>query len=147
MGAQSHGPHEWIRGEAAGLPGDWNPVFSFAGRRELGMQTTIYYSDEDAYLIKQVDAKGKRERKSRSSVILSILEQHFECEKRLGEILIDLGVMTHTELAKGLQLQQTKFTEKLLGDILLEEELVPPEAVERALMIQARGRKTESASS
>jgi hypothetical protein len=109
------------------------------------MQTTIYYSDEDAYLIKQVDAKGKRERKSRSSVILSILEQHFECEKRLGEILIDLGVMSHTELAKGLELQQTRFTEKLLGDILLEEELVPPEAVERALMIQARGRKSETA--
>ena len=110
------------------------------------MQTTIYYSEEDAYLIKQVDMKGKRERKSRSGVILSILEQHFECEKRLGEILIDLGVMTHNDLAKGLHLQQTRFTEKLLGDILLEEEMVSPEAVERALLIQARGRKTEAMS-
>jgi hypothetical protein len=108
------------------------------------MQTTIYYSDDDAYLIKQVDAKGKRERKSRSSVILSILEQYFECEKKLGEILIDLGVMSHSDLARGLQLQQTKFTKKLLGDILLQEHLVSPEAVERALMIQARGRASEA---
>jgi len=108
------------------------------------MQTTIYYSDEDAYLVKQVDAKGKRERKSRSSVILSILEQHFECEKHLGEILVDLGVMTHADLAKGLELQQTKFTQKLLGDILLQEQLVPPEALERALLIQTRGRRSEA---
>jgi len=108
------------------------------------MQTTIYYSDNDAYLIKQVDAKGKRERKSRSSVLLSILEQYFECEKKLGEILIDLGVMSHSDLAKGLHLQQTKFTKKLLGDILLEEQIVSPDAVERALMIQARGRASDA---
>jgi hypothetical protein len=107
------------------------------------MQTTIYYSDDDAYLMSQVDAKGRRERKSRSAVILSILEQYFESEKRLGEILIDLGVITHADLAKGLELQQTKFTDKLLGDILLEEEYVTPEAVERALMIQ--GRRNQSA--
>lgn len=102
------------------------------------MQTTIYYNEDDAYLIQHVDAKGKRERKSRSAVILSILEEHFERKKKLGEILLDLGVITHADLAKGLELQQTKFTEKLLGDILLEEELAPPEAVERALIIQGR---------
>jgi len=39
------------------------------------MQATIYYSDEDGYLIKQADMKGQRERKSRSAVILSILEE------------------------------------------------------------------------
>jgi len=104
------------------------------------MQTTIYYNDEDAYLIQQVDAKGKRERKSRSAVILSILEEHFECRKKLGEILLDLGVISHANLAKGLELQRTKFTEKLLGDILLEESLVPQDAVERALIIQGRHR-------
>ena len=102
------------------------------------MQTTIYYSDEDSYLIKQVDCKGQRERKSRSAVILSILEEYFESEKRLGEILVDLGVISHSELAKGLELQKTRFTDKLLGDILLEEELAPLEAVERALIIQGR---------
>ncbi len=104
------------------------------------MQTTIYYNDEDSYLVKQVDAKSQRERKSRSSVILSILEEYFESEKRLGEILVDLGVLSHSELAKGLELQKTRFADKLLGDILLEEELVAPEAVERALIIQGRHR-------
>ena len=102
------------------------------------MQTTIYYNEADAYLMKQVDAKGKRERKSRSAVILSILEEHFEREKRLGEILVDLGVISHADLAKGLELQKTKFTDKLLGDILLEERMVDPESVERALIIQGR---------
>jgi len=102
------------------------------------VQTTIYYNDGDAYLMKQVDAKGRRERKSRSAVILSILEEHFEREKRLGEILVDLGVISHAELAKGLELQKTKFTDKLLGDILLEERMVDPESVERALIIQGR---------
>jgi len=88
------------------------------------MQTTIYYSEEDAYLMDQVDAKGRRERRSRSAVLLSILEEYFEREKRLGEILVDLGALSHGDLAKGLDLQKKKFTQKLLGDILLEQELV-----------------------
>ena len=107
------------------------------------MQATIYYSDEDTYLMKQVDAKGQRERKSRSAVILSILEEYFECSKRLGEILVDLGAASHTDVSKALELQKSKFTEKLLGEILLEEELVERAAVERALMIQGR-RKSEA---
>lgn len=102
------------------------------------MQTTIYFNEVDAYLMKQVDAKGRRERKSRSAVILSILEDYFEGEKKLGEILLDLGVIKHADLAKGLELQKTKFTDKLLGDILLEEDIVSAEAVERALTIQGR---------
>jgi len=105
------------------------------------MQTTIYYNDEDAYLMAQVDAKGRRERKSRSAVLLSILEEYFESDKRLGEILVDIGVLSHADLAKGLELQKTRFTEKLLGNILLEEALVPAEAVERALIIQGRNRQ------
>ena len=106
------------------------------------MQTTIYYNSADSYLMSQVDAKGKRERKSRSAVILSILEEFFESDKRLGEILLDIGVLSHADLSKGLELQKTRFTDKLLGDILLEEEYVTPEAVERALIIQGRHRET-----
>jgi hypothetical protein len=105
------------------------------------MQTTIYYSDADSYVIKQVDMKGRRERKSRSAVILSILEEYFEREKRIGEILVDLGVISHADLSKGLELQKTRFTDKLLGDILLDEDLVEQEAIERALIIQGRNRE------
>lgn len=104
----------------------------------VAMQTTIYYAQDDAYLMEQVDQKGRRERKSRSAVILSILEEHFERNKRLGEILLDLGAVTHADLAKGLTLQESKFTDKLLGDILLEESLTSPDAIERALIIQGR---------
>jgi len=102
------------------------------------MQATIYYSNEDDYLIKQADMKGQRERKSRSAVILSILEDYFESQKRLGEILMDLGAVSHTDVSKALELQKSRFTEKLLGEILLEEELVEQGALERALMIQGR---------
>ena len=59
-------------------------------------------------------------------------------KKKLGEILLDLGVIKHADLAKGLELQKTKFADKLLGDILLEEDIVTAEAVERALTIQGR---------
>ncbi|MFC2100113.1 hypothetical protein ACFLSF_04710 [Candidatus Bipolaricaulota bacterium] len=105
------------------------------------MQTTIYYNNEDSYLMGQVDAKSRRERKSRSAVILSILEEFFESDKRLGEILLDIGVLSHADLSKGLELQKTQFADKLLGNILLEEEYVTPEAVERALIIQGRHRE------
>ena len=105
------------------------------------MQTTIYYSEADAYLMEQADAKGRRERRSRSSVLLSILEWYFEREKRLGEILIDLGSVSHSGLARALDLQKSTFQDKLLGDILLEQELVDKEAVDRALSVQARNQE------
>jgi len=108
------------------------------------VQTTIYYSDNDAYLMSQVDSKARRERRSRSAVILSVLEEYFEREKRLGEILIDLGAVSHASLAKGLELQKTKFTEKLLGEILLEEDLVSRDALEQALTIQGRNGREAS---
>jgi hypothetical protein len=48
------------------------------------VQTTIYYSESDAYLMAQVDRKARRERRSRNATTLSILEKHLEREKRLG---------------------------------------------------------------
>jgi hypothetical protein len=122
--------------------------FSLGWSRREGrggtVQTTIYYSDNDAYLMSQVDSKARRERRSRSAVILSVLEEYFEREKRLGEILIDLGAVSHASLAKGLELQKTKFTEKLLGEILLEEDLVSRDALEQALTIQGRNGREAS---
>jgi hypothetical protein len=102
------------------------------------MQTTIYYSDADTYLMEQVDMKGRRERKSRSAVILSILEEYFERDKRIGEILLDMGEVSHKDLATALEMQTDKHAGKRLGEILLEEKLVTQEAVERALLIQGR---------
>jgi len=42
------------------------------------MQTTIYYKDEDAYLLDKVGEKANRERKTKSAVILTILEEYFD---------------------------------------------------------------------
>jgi len=53
-------------------------------------------------------------------------------------ILVDWGVFPHSDLSHGLDMQKSTFSEKLLGDILLEEELVNPEAIEQALVIQSR---------
>jgi len=106
------------------------------------VQVTIYHSDEDHYLLDLVDQQARRERKSRSAVILSILEEHFEREKKLGEILVDLGAVSQSDVEKGLELQKNTFTEKLLGEILVEEQGVEKEVLERALAIQSRFKET-----
>jgi len=107
------------------------------------MQTTIYYNEGDAYLVEQVDLKGRRERKSRSATILSILEEYFESEKRLGEILLDMGAVSYPDLAKSLELQKNKFKEKRLGEILLEQGVIEHNVLERALIIQERNQESK----
>ena len=57
------------------------------------MQTTIYYREEDQYLIDKLQEKANRERKSKNACILSILEEYFESQKKLGEILTDMGIL------------------------------------------------------
>lgn len=104
------------------------------------MQVTMYFSDEDKYLIDLVDEKARRERKSRSAVVLSILEEYFERDKRLGEILVDLGAVSPNVVSKGLEIQREQFKDKPLGEILLEHGLVDEDALDRALMIQGRAR-------
>ncbi|MBI1741497.1 hypothetical protein HYR54_00325 [Candidatus Acetothermia bacterium] len=51
------------------------------------MQLTIYYTKDDQYLLDQIDDKADAERRSKSAVILSIIEEYFEADKKLGEIL------------------------------------------------------------
>jgi len=100
----------------------------------------MYFSDEDKYLIDLVDEKARRERKSRSAVMLSILEEYFGRDKRLGEILIALGVTTPQAVERALELQQTRGTSHRIGELLTEAGLASAEAVERALTIQKRVR-------
>ncbi|MBS3788035.1 hypothetical protein KGY79_07575, partial [Candidatus Bipolaricaulota bacterium] len=70
------------------------------------MQTTIYYKDEDEYLIDKVEEKANRERKSKSAVILSILEEYFEAERRVGEILNDMGAVSSDKIKEALEAQE-----------------------------------------
>ncbi|MEF8725921.1 MAG: hypothetical protein V5A83_03195 [Candidatus Bipolaricaulota bacterium] len=100
------------------------------------MQTTIYYKEDDSYLIDKVEEKSNTERKSKSAVILSILENYFEAEKRVGEILKDLGVLKREHLTEALENQKDGKKGKLLGEIMLEEGYVKEIDLDRALKIQ-----------
>ena len=114
------------------------------GRSKGGpVQVTIYMTEEDSYLLRLLDEGSHRERMSRSAFILSIIEEHFEKGRRLGEILIDLGVLSEADLTHALELQKETFAEKLLGDVLVSEQGVEEEEIARALTIQRRF--TESA--
>ena len=100
------------------------------------MQTTIYYRDEDQYLIEKLEEKASRERKSKSACLLSILEKHFEAEKRVGEILSDLGALSKKDLQKALEKQEKEENGKKIGEILLEEDYIGESDLGRALEIQ-----------
>lgn len=102
------------------------------------MQTTIYYKKQDNYLIENIEEKAKRERKSKSAVILSILEDYFEAEKKIGEILSDIGAVRPEDLNKALSRQQNGKVDKRLGEILVEEDKVREIDLDRALQIQNR---------
>jgi len=102
------------------------------------MQTTIYYKENDSYLIDKVEEKSNTERKSKSAVILSILENYFEAEKRIGEILRDLGVLKREHLKEALENQKDEKKDKKLGEIMLEEGYVEEIDLDRALRIQKK---------
>jgi len=102
------------------------------------VQVTLYYNDEDQYLLGMVDGLAERERKSRSAVIMSILEEHFERGKKLGEILVDMGVVEAREVEEALEEQKLANGSRLLGEILVKKGAVRDAAVKRALVVQGR---------
>ncbi len=102
------------------------------------MQLTLYYNRQDQYLVDLVDEIAERERKSRSAVIMSILEEHFERGKRLGEILVDLKAVTPQDVEEALQEQKKSKSPRKIGEILVEKGRAPSELVKRALVIQGR---------
>ena len=106
------------------------------------MQVTIYLTEEDTYLLRLIDEQSNRERKSRSAFIPSIIEEYFESGHRLGEILVDLGVLSEADLAHALTLQKETFADKLLGDVLVSKHEVEEKSIARALTIQSRFKET-----
>lgn len=103
---------------------------------------TIYYNAEDQYLVDQVDKLTNRDRKSRSAVILTILEAFFERNKKIGEILQDQGVLSPEDVDKILQFQQTEGTDRKFGELAAERGLVSLRHVQRALSIQELAQAT-----
>ncbi len=105
------------------------------------MQVTLYYGEEDQYLLKLVDHQAERTRRSRSAVIMAILEEHFERNHRLGEILMDMGLATPQEVDRALNKQRDGWKQPI-GEILAQEGVLSDRAVHRALLVQNRVRKT-----
>lgn len=102
------------------------------------MQVTLYYNSEDRYLLELVDELAERHRKSRSAVIMSILEEYFERGKRLGEILVDMRAVWVREVEEALAEQRAGGRPRKLGEILVEKGSVQDELVRGALVVQGR---------
>jgi hypothetical protein len=100
------------------------------------MQMTIYYTKADQYLVDKVDEKAYRDRKSRSAVILTVLEQYFEGKKKLGEILVDMRKLGVKEVEKALEVQKKEGNKRRIGEILVQEGLADEKDVQRALAVQ-----------
>jgi len=102
------------------------------------MQLTIYLSDQDKQLLERLDIKAESERKSRSQMILTIVEQYFAGHERVGQILIDMGKITPDAVNEALKIQQRKGEHRLLGEILKDEGHIDERELRRALAIQRR---------
>lgn len=97
---------------------------------------TIYYNEGDRYLVDRVDEMATRDRKSRSAVILTIMEAFFERNKPIGQILQDQGLLTAADVDQILQFQQDEGESRKFGEVATERGLVSLRHVQRALSIQ-----------
>ena len=102
------------------------------------MLITIYYTKDDQYLMDLIEKKAYRERKSKSAVILTILESYFQREKRLGEILVAAGKVTHEQVEEAIKRQEKEKHKRRLAQILVQEGFVEEKDVQRALLAQAK---------
>lgn len=105
---------------------------------DIPMQMSIHYSDEDQYLVDKLEEEANRKRKSKSAMVLSILEEHFEAERKLGEILKDMRLIDVKQLQRALEAQRKTERQKKLGQIMLEEDYVSEEDLGRALQVQRK---------
>jgi len=99
---------------------------------------SIYYRKDDAWFLKKVDKICARERRSRSAVILSLLEQYFEQEKKIGEILQDMGFISLEQLQEALELQKKEKKQKKLGQILKGKGIITEEHIQRVVGLQRK---------
>lgn len=101
------------------------------------MQMSIYYQEGDQYLLDKLKTMAKRERRSKSSALLSILEEYFEAGNKIGEILKDMKAINRSQLHKALSIQRNnKEEKKRLGEILLEKGFINEAQLDRALEVQ-----------
>ena len=100
------------------------------------MQLTLYYAYEHMDLIDRLDELAYKNRKSRSQMILTILETYFHRDERIGQILVDMGKITGSQLDDALVIQEKMGDQRPLGQILIEEGFVGQKEILRAITIQ-----------
>ena len=100
------------------------------------MVLTIYYRDDDEWLLNKLERIGVRERKSKSAVILSVLENYFERGKKIGEILQDMRFISLEHLQEALEMQKREGKQKKLGQILKAKGVVTEKHIQKALALQ-----------
>ena len=100
---------------------------------------SIYYQEEDGYLIDKLEKEANRRRKSKSAMVLSILEEYFEADRRIGEILKDMRAIKEDQLQQALEEQRKVDGQKKLGEIMLEKDYVREVDLDRALQVQSTG--------
>ncbi|MEF8799040.1 MAG: hypothetical protein V5A79_06475 [Candidatus Bipolaricaulota bacterium] len=99
---------------------------------------SIYYQEGDQYLIDKLEREANRRRKSKSAMVLSILEKHFEAERKVGEILRDMGTIEEDQLQRALEAQKKDEGKEKLGEIMLEKGYVREVDLDRALQVQEK---------
>jgi hypothetical protein len=104
------------------------------------VQVTIYYQEGDQYLIDKVEGKANRERKSKSAVILSIIETYFQANKKIGQILCDLDAASTDQVEAALEVQREEEPKEKLGRLLLERGEIREVDLNKALDIQSRAK-------
>jgi len=100
------------------------------------MQLSIHYLEEDKYLLDKVEKIAERERRSKSAMMLSILEMYFESGRKLGEILKNMKVINERELEVALDIQGENNSKRKLGEIMVEKEFIAEHQLSRALQVQ-----------
>lgn len=101
------------------------------------MQTSIYYIKEDNWLLEKVQEKAQTERRSRSAVILAILEEYFSRGRKIGEILYSMGHLSQEDLIKALKLKKQE-KDQLLGEILIFHNFINRRDLKKALAVQQK---------
>lgn len=73
---------------------------------------------------------------SKTEDYLALLREVPDTQKKLGEILVDVGAITETELAKALRHQASAASGKRIGECIVEQQAADPEVVHEALKTQ-----------
>jgi len=101
------------------------------------MQTTFCYHEKDEWILEEIREKAHLERRSKSSVIVAMLEEYFLQGKRLGEVLLSMGSLSQEQLREAIEIKKRENGRRRLGQILLERGFVKEGDLKKALFIQS----------